>query len=878
MKTRQNFLKSLVLTAVALLAVILDTQAQNVGEAFYIYRNDGEINGFLRNEVDSISFSNYDADSVYYNDMVTQLVYTPDSLYCIPLAAIDSVSFVQPETVYKPGVINLSDKLMPYVIKCDSLTITFSSSTPFELFPKVGDKLVTLEMNEMFPAGFAGEVINVRDYQVECRLVSLEKIFETLYSVTSVYGYQGQNEAHIGSAPQRIESYGNKSFTLNTFTWSKSAELSAKLFGSDKLALKGGAQLSVSITPSFHVMSTLIINREEGTYFNACITGDITLQKSLGIYGGLEWSNDFLDKEWVKAPVAPLIYFYMKPGLFIRASATASFSATMTERYATALSFGFSTKGKNVLKPTCNGRLVSSLFDVEGAVDGSFAAGGFLEFGLSVLNSDIDRLAFRGELGGELVGHAVLYNSDIEAASRETKVYERFKNSNIFFNAFVSTSVQADMGPFGYSESLPWNLNYNIRTWDVVPKFSNVKFKQKLYPQTSAEASANMSGNCLFPVVVGLSVREKNGSEANGYYDNTKFDRGNKSLSHTFNNLSTGADYTLYPKIRIWGYEILASPSSDMEDTEFPVEITNFEQISSKYEEDGFSHNGTKYSYRYDCAVTVSLKDNKNVEDWGYVYIDPNGQKTFISLTSFASPYTDKRYAYYRNSPQDVVSLCPYVKIRGEERIVGEMEDYQVMHHDDTSCPDANHPHMIDLGLPSGTKWACCNVGATTPEGYGNYYAWGETSPKSFYGYENYAFFNGYNGDNLNPFTTLGDIAGTQYDAATANWGAPWRMPSLAQIQELLNNCSDEWTAQNGVKGRKFTGPNGGTIFLPAAGYRWYGELGAAGAWGIYWSSSSASSYWNGAYRLYFDSECAFWHDDDNDRHYGPSVRPVLRN
>lgn len=198
-----------------------------------------------------------------------------------------------------------------------------------------------------------------------------------------------------------------------------------------------------------------------------------------------------------------------------------------------------------------------------------------------------------------------------------------------------------------------------------------------------------------------------------------------------------------------------------------------------------------------------------------------------------------------------------------------------------TTCPDANHPHMIDLGLPSGTKWACCNVGASTPEGYGNYYAWGETQPKSVYNDVTYSYYTGQDTDgdgwidqNYSRINIGSDIAGTQYDAATANWGAPWRMPSLAQIQELLDNCTSTWTTQNGVNGRKFIGPNGETIFLPAAGNRWKGELSDLGSWGSYWPSTLNESSPSNAYSLYFNSDDAAW-SSYNGRYLGLSVRPV---
>ena len=187
---------------------------------------------------------------------------------------------------------------------------------------------------------------------------------------------------------------------------------------------------------------------------------------------------------------------------------------------------------------------------------------------------------------------------------------------------------------------------------------------------------------------------------------------------------------------------------------------------------------------------------------------------------------------------------------------------------------------MIDLGLPSGTKWSCCNVGASVPEDYGNHYAWGETQPKSVYNWETYQYgYYNYDEDYSHLVNIGNDIAGTEYDAATANWDAPWRMPSLVQCQELLNNCSSEWTTQNGVNGRKFTGPSGGTIFLPVAGSRWSLGLFIAGARGLYWSSTLNESYPGYAYAMDFDSESANWnYNYFYDRLNGLSVRPVRKN
>lgn len=193
------------------------------------------------------------------------------------------------------------------------------------------------------------------------------------------------------------------------------------------------------------------------------------------------------------------------------------------------------------------------------------------------------------------------------------------------------------------------------------------------------------------------------------------------------------------------------------------------------------------------------------------------------------------------------------------------------------SCPDDHHPHLIDLGLPSGTLWSCCNVGASSPEGYGSYYAWGETQTKDVYNWDTYQYgYYNYDGDYSHLVDIGSDIAGTPYDAATANWGTPWRMPTLKDIQELKNNTTHTWTTKNGVNGLEFKGTNGGTVFLPAAGLHWYVDVGNAGL-GYYWSSSLDKSDPSLAYGLDFGSGFVDWYGNRN-RYDGSTVRPVRKN
>ncbi len=170
----------------------------------------------------------------------------------------------------------------------------------------------------------------------------------------------------------------------------------------------------------------------------------------------------------------------------------------------------------------------------------------------------------------------------------------------------------------------------------------------------------------------------------------------------------------------------------------------------------------------------------------------------------------------------------------------------------------------VDLGLPSGTKWASCNVGATSPEDYGNYYAWGEITTKYVY--------------NVESSKTLGmsmfDISGNKdYDAATANWGKRWRMPTKEEFDELRNNCTWTWITQNNVKGYKVTSKkNGNSIFLPAAGYCLGRGTNGEGLRGYYSSSTPHEDY--RAYHLDFSVDR--YGTGDYGLYEGRSVRPVL--
>lgn len=213
--------------------------------------------------------------------------------------------------------------------------------------------------------------------------------------------------------------------------------------------------------------------------------------------------------------------------------------------------------------------------------------------------------------------------------------------------------------------------------------------------------------------------------------------------------------------------------------------------------------------------------------------------------------------------------------LRGLEYYYGEEKSFITLDYE-----------YVDLGLPSGVLWATCNIGAKTPEGYGDYFAWGEIEPKCTYNWSTYKHCMG-NNNMLTKYCNNSSYGNNGFtdnlttllpmdDAATAVWGNGWRTPTKEEWDEMRNNTTNILTTQNGVNGRLYTASNGMSIFLPAAGYRWDDELYGVGNFGYFWSSSLRTDgpggpscarsfgFLSGYYPVYGDDRCG-----------GLSVRPV---
>lgn len=860
--------------------MVLTATAQTVGEAFYIYRNDGGFNAFFREEVDSIAYSHYDLDSLYYDENVTQLVYTPDSLYRIPLAAIDSVGFVQPDNVYKPGVISLNGDILDYLVKSEGVYLYFLATTPSQLLPRVGDKLVTIEMTQMFPCGFAAEVVNVErtgDYNiVECKGLELEDVFDS-------YCYTVNMESDNDEAAARASenTFTPKTIHIPKLSHSWSIGVGTPLFDVD-------GSVEAWVKPTFHIKGTDMVDPKRGRITNIRVTGNYDTGETYSIALSKSYSKDFSFPVGTgERPVAPLLSFFWDFGVFVGVTGSVSFSQTYSQQFVSHIDYMREEKKMPTIKFDRPEQTGSKQSVPRIALNGSVRGGVFAELGFKpwLLDKDspVGKASGRIEVGIEAEMERGIDLGGLENADRKTTLYDVVDHYGDLTRPSLTISPYA---------SVSWIVKIGL--WDVHGDIWKGKFGSPLYEggffphfgntacertatKGSIKFSSDLSRTCPFPWQIGFSVFDKNDNHVKteffGRYYITPYDFDTYEV--TISGLDDDAEYKVYPAINVFNHDVLASPFVTVRPC--PVELSDFKVTNKQHKERGFTNDGLTYDYCFNVSVTATLSYADDVHDWGYVYRDPNGREKKISLvqtSGYGTSYTDTRWAYYRNgTPPFTCTLIPYVEyVDSDEPVYGEPHDYP-LEYGETTCPDANHPHAIDLGLPSGTKWACCNVGASAPEQYGGYYAWGETHEKSVYNWDTYQY--GSSEDNV---VNIGsDIAGTGYDAATANWGGPWRMPSMEHCRELISSCSSTWTIQNGVYVRKFIGPNGATIFLPAAGNHWESDLNNSGAGGYYWSSTITESDSGNAYRLYFNSEDVSMVST----HYyfgrsgGRSVRPV---
>ena len=300
------------------------------------------------------------------------------------------------------------------------------------------------------------------------------------------------------------------------------------------------------------------------------------------------------------------------------------------------------------------------------------------------------------------------------------------------------------------------------------------------------------------------------------------------------------------------------------------IKLPYFNGVIDDFKQHSYSKNGDKYLFKCYAHAICNTDDD---EFWKLYYEDDRGEKVFFNTNTYEEPSIS---APNSAEFEFEIGLDSELFKNGKKHIKLGIATFTKSHF----IMLASEPQLfelttegydrwVDLGLPSGILWAKYNVGATSPEEYGGYYAWGETEEKSSYTWENYKYLNSASESYINIGS---NICGTTYDVAHMEWGEGARMPTHNEIKELLQYCSKNRTTE----GFDFIGPNGNKINLPLAGGKEYTLFGT-NEYAYYRSGSQYNDpdYYDedDVYCLIFEDE---WYiDPDQSRQYGFSIRPV---
>lgn len=868
-----------------LMSVICGAMAQN--DAMYIYRNDGEFNAFLKTDVDSMRYSHIDADGVYHNEWQMQEIFTPDSTYLIPLAAIDSISFVTPHVEYQPDVLSAEEEILNYVVSYTDNTLTLKQNTPKYLVPKIGEVFVCEQYEDPLPDGFFGRCVSMTETSGGIEYTFEEVGLNDIYSHLVVVG---KGESY--NEDDEVESNQRRTFTTKKNKKVKlPSKLSLDIAFKDLFRREGdfdGGISGVLNNPKL-TMDYIICLGEKNLKNTIKLVAKLTTEGELSVNGKLNGS--FSPDPYIILPVPIKLYGLtgeLDFGVFFEASGEINANYTVPFRMRSTKGFHWiegqgmkdlsEEKGKDYFEKG------EPAWDIN--INGSIYCGAAAILSVGLVDKKCASLDVTFKFGPELSANFQIGKNEAgEGWKWNTGMYEALKNTEI------TTSLKLTVDPgykvwFSERQSMGVSASFIFKeeTHPLLPSFTDLNWKAQ--GSTSGTLTANVSDDIFVPVKLGWTLMDEHDAIYDKYYytgNYKKYEDWNyPSMTHTLSNLPSHYNYKAYPTIKLWKWEIPINEYVEVKKKDCTAHITDFKQTGSNYSQGGYNNDGRTYDYKYEVATTVEIESLDGISEWGYAYKDPYGNVKHIPLTEYGTSHTDTRYAYYRNEAKSTVCLFGYVKYVGDDKYYYDWSHDYPLEYEVNLCPDNNHPHAIDLGLPSGTKWCCMNVGASSPEQYGGYYAWGETSEKSVYNDVTYSYASGVdsNSDGWYDGTysidwfcqDIGiDIADTFYDVAHVRMGGSWRMPKPAQLQELKNNCTYIWAQQNGMNGILVTGKNGNQLFLPAAGRNGRPGVHDVGDNGFYWLSTK--EFVENANILYF-SRYQFGRSS-NSRSFGCSVRAV---
>lgn len=585
-------------------------------------------NAFYYSEVDSMLCSMIDTTGVEHSEYVVQEVYTADSLYRIPLSAIDSISFTTPKAEFQQNVKSINTSWLDYIISVEELTITISKDMPSELMPIVGQVIVAETNQHPFEMGFAGRVLEINNngenYIVLCSDVTLKEIYKTLV-------FKGRSKSSQYAAQARARRAENRN-EMQTVYFDIPHNLSLSL-----------GPLSLNVSPTIELDYTICINDEQ-TYIDNRITHyyDCSAQLDCELTGG----DEFVDLP-LCFPIpteVPGLYAEINVGTFFEYSGDITIS--MNKPFTITGTTGYIAYNDHVADID-DWHFESKDTEFSANINGSIRFGMAAQARLAFVTDRLASIDVTGYFGPEVTANLSLSSNGLLDGS----LYTALKDSKITLNAYGA--VKSGWRFVGFEhQDLKYNpsFHFELNQWYILPEFNNLSWTQTQGTK-GGKLDGGINRDLFWPgVQLGWSLYDQNEQMyASQYYPETYRQMSEwswKGLEMELNDLPYGSKYTAYPMIRIWGYEMRALPSTEVKidplvSTGGASDIGETSAVTSGYVE------GLEYSMVADAGICYSTGDPISGSHVSSGSRSDGGYSVPLSGLASNTTYFYAAYAYY---------------------------------------------------------------------------------------------------------------------------------------------------------------------------------------------------------------------------------------
>ena len=550
-----------------------DNTGDPTQDAFYVYRNDGSFNAFYFADVDRITYSKVDTLGIEHDDYVVQEVYALDSIFRIPVSAIDSVAFVSPKTQYKQDVaFTTTSDLWSYVIATDSVSwITLRSNTPTDIIPKVGDKLVNLNQSAMLPAGFMGKVSSVTNVgdgiRVTCGEVELTEIFDQYVCKVAATATTDGSKVRT-----RSEEAGSVSIRLPEMGATRQLTGS---FGGANFSIDGTGSIGLAIKPSLDIRMFLSVGWGTGTNFDFIIRGELESKITLAVNGALTGHFDVpVVNNDIPIPQFPLFMMNMQGGIFAEAQGSVNFGCTFSSRdrlYSLIQYNNIEEGNRQALISLAHLKDTLEWSDVTGKV--TLSAGIYAQNSFKCLSAKIQETGVRCNVGLREELEAQIkwddFNTSDLIPGSETYLNMlqseyKFLNRNASVNQqlFANGQVFSSVGLWKVTKTTEATIGAPV-SGGLVPDISKPTVRLVTTASDSLHIDATMERPVPVAVKVGYDIYDEKSQLVKELVRTTSYLGGKnpETLTMAVANLNAGTKYVAYPRVEFLGWKMYAEPT-----------------------------------------------------------------------------------------------------------------------------------------------------------------------------------------------------------------------------------------------------------------------------------------------------------------------------